>query len=128
MGLFDTVFCRYPLPHHQDAEFQTKDLANLVAGEPMLGGLMDEYEITVDGGLRLHGHEREYVKDRAAPLGGYLKSVRDWWEDVPDVHGDVRIYTSDEIDGVPALVEFRIRFTNGRVQDVKEVERAAPSL
>jgi len=128
MGLFDTVHCCYPLPHHQDAEFQTKDLANLVAGEPMLGGLMDEYEITVEGGLRLHAHEREYVEDGTAPLGGRLTSVRDWWEDVPDVHGDVRIYTSDETDGVRRLVEFRIRFTNGRVQDVKEIERRASSL
>lgn len=70
MGLFDTVRCRYPLPHNQDAEFQTKDLANLVAGEPMLGGLMDEYEITVEGGLRLHAHEREYVKDQGPRLAG----------------------------------------------------------
>jgi len=33
MGTFDTVVCRYPLPHHQDAEFQTKDLAAVAAGE-----------------------------------------------------------------------------------------------
>lgn len=115
VGLFDTVRCRYRLPDCQDAEFQTKDLAGLVCGESMLGGLMDEYEITQDGRLRRHEHEREFVEDPSAPLGGHLKSVRDWWSDVPDVHGDVRIYTSGS-DGT--WIEFRVRFTNGRVQDV----------
>lgn len=123
MGLFDTITCAYPLPHHQEAEFQTKDLASLVHGEQMLGGLMDEYEITADGTLRRHAHEYEAVQDASRPLGTYLKSIRDWWEDVPGAHGDVRIYTSEDRDGEHVRTEFRVRFTNGRVQDVKVVER-----
>ena len=81
---------------------------------------MDDYEITAEGGLRVHMHEREFVKDPSRLLGCYFRSVRDWWEDVPDVHGDVWIYTSEERDGARHFIEFRIRFTNGRVQDVKE--------
>jgi hypothetical protein len=59
VGLFDTVWCRYRLPDCQDAEFQTKDLAGLVCGESMLGGLMDEYEITQDGRLRRRSRRRK---------------------------------------------------------------------
>jgi hypothetical protein len=121
MGLFDYVRCRYPLPHHQEAEFQTKDLAHLVEGEA-IGGYLDEYEITDDGRLRRHVHEREWRDDPDAVLGGSLVSVRDWWEDLPDVHGDIRIYTSEGIPGEPnhRWVEFRVRFTSGRVEHVRE--------
>jgi hypothetical protein len=52
--------------------------------------------------------------------------VRDWWEYVEDAHGDINIYTGD---GDEAWVEFRVRFTNGMVQSVSEVEvkaHAAP--
>ena len=123
MGMFDTVVCRYPLPHHQDAEFQTKDLAAAALGEHGFGGFMDDYEVTADGRLRRHVHEREWTKDPGAPFGGWLRSVRDWWEDVPDAHGDVVIYTSRDggNQSSSAWTEFRLRFTNGRVQDVCEV-------
>jgi hypothetical protein len=132
MGMFDTVLCRYPLPHHQDAEFQTKDLAAVALGEHGFGGFMDEYEVSQDGRLRRHVHEREWTEDPDAPLRGYLRSIRDWWEDVPDAHGDVVIYTSDDTEDPASRrwVEFRLRFTNGRVQDVREVRTAddtAPS-
>jgi hypothetical protein len=96
MGLYDTIRCRYPLPHHQDAEFQTKDIECLLEGNSGMGGSLSEYEITEEGGVRLHVHEREWHDDPNAFLGGYAKSVRDWWEDVPDLHGDIRIYTNDE--------------------------------
>ena len=43
MGMFDDVGCRYRLPHHQDATFQTKDLAAVALGERCLDGLLDEY-------------------------------------------------------------------------------------
>ncbi len=124
MGMFDRVRCRYPLPHHQDAEFQTKDLANLVHDEPWLGGFLDDYEITEDGRLTRHVHEREWREDESSLFGGHLVSVRDWWEEAPDVHGDVRIYTSEGQHGRPGYrrIELRLRFTNGRVEEVEEVE------
>lgn len=123
MGMFDTIVCRYPLPHHQDAEFQTKDLAAIALGEHFVSGLLDEYEIAADGRLRRHVHEREWTEDPEAFFGGYLRSVRDWWEDVPDAHGDVLMYTSEEVaeQQIRVWVEFRVRFTNGRVQEVHEV-------
>lgn len=56
MGLYDTVRSRFPLPHHQDAEYQTKDIEHLVSGVSDLGGTLSEYEITPDGGLRVRVH------------------------------------------------------------------------
>lgn len=126
VGLFDTVRCRFPLPHHQDAEFQTKDLAAIVEDECWLGGLMDEYEITKAGRLRRRMHQRKWVKKPGSLFGGYFKSLRSWWERVPDVQGDVRIYTSDGTPGKRGYrwVEFRVRFTNGRVEEVRTVRAA----
>ena len=123
MGMFDTVVCRYPLPHHQDARFQTKDLGAVALGERFLGGFLDDYEITVDGRLRRHVYEREWIEDPTALLGGHLRSIRDWWEDVPDVHGGVVMYTTDDehAQGETRWVEFRVRFTNGRVENVRKV-------
>ncbi len=123
MGMFDTVVCRYPLPHHQDAEFQTKDLAAVALGEHFVSGLMDNYEIAANGRLRRHLHEREWTEDPEAFFGGYMRSVKDWWEDVPDAHGDVVMLATEEIPGQQnrRWVEFRVRFTNGRVQEVHEI-------
>jgi hypothetical protein len=58
------------------------------------------------------------------PLGGCLESVRDWWEEVPGVHGDIRIYTLDEESGHGRAdrVEFRVRFTHGRLERIDQVE------
>jgi len=124
MGMFDTIRCRYRLPHHQDAAFQTKDVSGFVYGDPCLDGTLEDYEIAEDGRLRRHAHEREWTQDPGALAGGYFRSIRDWWEDVPDAHGDVQIYTADEqAVAPPTLVEFRIRFTNGRVERVTEVVR-----
>jgi hypothetical protein len=47
--MFDDVVCRYPLPHHQDARFQTKDLAGFALGERWITGMLDDYEIALDG-------------------------------------------------------------------------------
>jgi hypothetical protein len=99
VGLFDTVTSRYPLPHHQDSVFQTKDLAAVVHGEHMIGGLMEEYEITAEGTLRRHAHEYETARDESRPVRISMKSIRDWWEDVPHAHGDIRIYTSEDREG-----------------------------
>lgn len=67
---------------------------------------------------------REWRDRPGSPLGGYFESVRDWWEEIPDVHGDVRIYTRDEDAGNDGneWVEFRIRFTHGRVERVDTVQ------
>lgn len=125
MGLYDTVRCNYPLPHHQDSDFQTKDMECLTGGVSGLGGTLSEYEITQDGRLRRRVHERVWREDPDYPItGGYLESLNDWWEDVEDAHGDITIYTGGA--GSP-FTEFRVRFTNGSVQSVEEIEQSRNS-
>ncbi len=127
MGMFDRLTSEYPLPSHKNAEYQTKDLAYLVHGESDIGGFLDEYRITADGRLMLHRHEREWRDRPDSLLGGYLESVRDWWEEVSDIHGDLRIYTQDDDSDShqSKWVEFRVRFTHGRVEWIKAHEPRA---
>ena len=62
VGMFDHVRCRYPLPHHQGAEFQTKDILSLLEPHAFLGGALDDYEIMKNGRLRVQRHKRKWVK------------------------------------------------------------------
>jgi hypothetical protein len=79
MGMFDYVRCKFPLPHHQDAEFQTKDLLRLVDPDEWLGGLMDHYMITKAGRLRRQMHKYKIVKGPRRFPSFYLKSTKAWW-------------------------------------------------
>jgi hypothetical protein len=121
--MFDTVRCRFPLPHHQDAEFQTKDLEHVVFGEGG-EGTMSLYEITEDGRLRRRAHRYRIVRKKPGFRRVPLKSTKTWWEDVTDAHGDVYIYTFERSSdtNAPCEIRFRVRFTNGRVQDVRQVK------
>ena len=120
--MFDTVRCRFPLPHHQDVEFQTKDLEHVAFGEGG-EGTMSLYEITEDGRLRRRAHRYRIARKPPAFRRVVLKSTKTWWEDVPDAHGDVYIYTFERSsDGKASReIRFRVRFTNGRVQDIRQV-------
>lgn len=108
MGLYDTVHSRFSLPHHQDADSQTKHVEHLVGGVSGLGGMLSEYEITPKGGLRVRVHDREWrsrvVRRGLSRVGERLV------EQIPDVNGDIRIYTRDADE----FVDFQVRFTDGR--------------
>lgn len=122
MGAYDKVRCDFPLPHHQDTEFHTKDLIYLVYGhEP--GGSFRTYRITSDGGLERRIRQQVWRPDDEAPLGGALERVTVKWEPIPNVHGDLRMYTFEKSppEGDGRHVEFNVRFTNGRVQDIREI-------
>lgn len=98
MGLFDTVRCECPLPEatHQDLEFQTKDF----------DCLLDVYLIT---------HEGRLIRCRRSWGRGPERDV-EW-----PFHGDVTIYGSaPDTDG---LVEYVVRFTHGRVEWIRPLER-----
>lgn len=127
VGMFDYVRCRYPLPHHQDALFQTKGLLRMVDREEGLDGLLDNYEITKGGRLRRQRHKYKVVKTPRRFPSFQLKSIKSWWTTVSDAHGDVLIYMIEDTPGSRGYpwIEFRIRFTNGRVQDVQDRSRAS---
>jgi len=108
MGLFDTVYCEYPLPEPADQalRFQTKEFECL----------FDTYLITAEGRL---------IR-KARGLGQGLARDVEW-----PFHGDLRIYAS-EPDGATETrrwVEYRVRFTHGRVEWIRpfdEVRRNGP--
>jgi hypothetical protein len=108
MGMFDTIYCQYPLPNprHQDLDFQTKDLECL----------LDTYTITQEGWLVQHAKrgwgEGRLVRDVEWPL-----------------HGDLRFYTSVKTEE-PSWIEYVARFTHGRVEWIRPIEevRQDPSL
>jgi hypothetical protein len=105
MGMFDTIYCEYPLPdaRHQYLDFQTKNLECL----------LDTYTITVDGRL---------VRRARRGWGAGAGPERDieW-----PLHGDIRIYTSVKSED-PPWVEYVVRFTHGVVEWIRplaEVQR-----
>jgi hypothetical protein len=100
MGLFDTIYCEYPLPdvRHQGLEFQTKDLESA----------LDHYTITQDGRLMLHARRFGNGPDRDI----------EW-----AIHGDVSFYTH-EASAEKSWIEYVARFTHGRVEWIRPVEEA----
>jgi hypothetical protein len=107
MGMFDTIYCQYPLPNprHQDLDFQTKDLENL----------LDTYTITREG--RLIQHARSGWLER-------LEHDVEW-----PLHGDLRFYTSVKTEE-PSWIEYVARFTHGIVEWIRPLEevRQNPEL
>src|SRR3954451_23376017 len=100
MGMFDTVYCEYPLPdaRHQDLEFQTKNLECALF----------TFTITRDGRL-------------------VRRAWRGWRGDSPDsdvewlLHGDIRFYTSVKTEE-PSWIEYVARFTHGRIEWIRPLE------
>ena len=101
MGLFDTVYCEYPLPdaRHQDLDFQTKNLECA----------LDTYTITQDG--RLVRRAR-----RGWETGEVLDRDVEW-----PLHGDIRLYASVKSED-PSWIEYAVRFTHGRVEWIRPLE------
>lgn len=108
MGMFDTLYCRHPLPNpqHQNLEFQTKDLECL----------LETYTITEEGWLVQHA-QRGWGAERL------IRDV-EW-----PLHGDLRFYTSVK-EEEPSWIEYVARFTHGRVEWIRPIEevRQEPSL
>jgi hypothetical protein len=102
MGMFDTVYCKYPLPdaRDQDLEFQTKDLECL----------LDTYTIAEDGRLRRRVWRRQPGPDHDV----------DW-----PFHGDIHIYTRDPSRDT-ARIEYVVRFTQDRVEWIRPLEEVPP--
>ena len=104
MGLYDTLECDYPLPdaRYQDLEFQTKDL----------DCFLQSYTITRDGRLLKHA--------RGRLLGDSDRITLESDVELP-VHGVMLIYAADP-DTDHGLVEYRVRFTHGRVERIQRWE------
>jgi hypothetical protein len=123
---FDNINCKYPLPESteeiQKVEFQTKHLENT----------MDRYTITEDGKLIFHKVRYETVPEEERPfygkpewehpfgqICGMLRAIPLGDEEV-EYHGVIRIYT---IATNKEWFEYEIKFTDGKVENIKRIYR-----
>ncbi len=128
MGMFDNVKCEYLLPETNAGiklDFQTKSF-----GDDCVGGFMDNYTITEDGGLILHKEVWEFVEEKDRPyygkpewddnplvrLAGSMKSIP-MGDEVLDHNGVINIYTNVG----DTWYEYEIKFTDGKVADIKRI-------
>lgn len=125
---FDIILCRYALPHHQDATFETRDLPELSMGLSDVEGTFDEYEITEEGALRRRMRVTVWRVDRSSPGDGYFETIDDWWQDVQSAHGRIRMYSDDGMPGAADYqrIEFCVSFRKGRVAWVSEQKAKRP--
>ncbi len=143
MGMYDRIKCNYPLPGNPPViEFQTKDLDNC----------LDDYEITADGRLILHQWDWEETPEDDKPypnatgikaIFGCIRKVEGSHREInQEYHGDLNFYGDansgqlrminlktgeDELHPgpEPEWFEYIARFTNGKIEWVKRVDRPA---
>lgn len=133
MGMFDYVTCEYELPDTPEAiqndAFQTKSF-----GDGLTGGYMDDYTITATGELIYHKKLYEVVPEEERPyygkpewknplmqVCGAMKAVPQG-DEIIEHHGIINIYTIDHAGG-GVWFEYEIKFTNGKVENVKRIYR-----
>jgi hypothetical protein len=126
MGMFDTLKCKYPMPHGyeflQNEEFQTKDFDNV----------LDKYTITKEGGLVHHNYVWDFVPEEERPFYGKpewdtnplfrtmgsLKTIHVGDKEM-DFHGYIRFYTSIKDKDGYKFYELQAKFTDGKLVDLK---------
>lgn len=119
MGMFDTIYCKAPLPGNtpfdSTTDFQTKDLECL----------MDTYVIEEDGRLMIRSGYYETVPEEERPypnekgfkgLIGSLRFVDTGWKPV-DAHQRLKFYTSAD----RTWYDFVATFTHGQLEGIELV-------
>ena len=125
MSMFDTLICKYPLPMPEDLkgyvgsrEFQSKDL----------DCVLSYYEIREDGSIWQEKHETEYIpgNDKAENFWdkvGHLKTIKTWFEPLC-LNDFINIYDYQQNNdsNYDYHIEYKIKFENGKIVDVKLVD------
>jgi len=119
--MYDTIFCKYPLPMPDDPkgytgshDFQTKDF-DLA---------LESYDIDENGRLFLHRFEREWVegnKDSESFIGkfGYLNVTKKWLEELKTTATIVFYdYLSSNNTDYDYYIEYEAVFVNGKITSV----------
>lgn len=123
--MYDSIICKYPLPMPEDPkgytgsrEFQSKDL----------DCTLSSYEIREDGSIWEEKRETEYVpgNDKAKTFWGkigHLKTIKTWFEPL-QINNFINIYDYQQNNkgDYDYDIEYRIRFENGKIVDVKLVD------
>lgn len=123
--MYDTIFCKYPLPMPDDPkgytssyDFQTKDL-DLA---------LELYSIDENGQLFLHLSEGEWVegnKDSESLIGrlGYFKTTRKWLEE-KIITATVTFYDYQQSNNTDYdyFIEYEAIFVDGKITSVKLIK------
>lgn len=123
--MYDSIICKYPLPMPEDPkgytgsrEFQSKDL----------DCTLSFYEIREDGSIWEEKRETEYVpgNDKAKTFWGkigHLKTIKTWFEPL-QINNFINIYDYQQNNkgDYDYDIEYRIRFENSKIVDVKLVD------
>lgn len=123
--MYDSIICKYPLPMPENPkgytgsrEFQSKDL----------DCTLSSYEIREDGSIWEEKRETEYVpgNDKAKTFWGkigHFKTIKTWFEPL-QINDFINIYDYQQNNkgNYDYDIEYRIRFENGKIIDVKLVD------
>jgi len=115
MGMFDTVYCEYPLPitEAQTLDFQTKSLNRF----------MDDFKIDINGYLWCEHYE---IEDRSDPnaqgierMFGCMTRINQRWEE-ENYTGEIRFYTHLDKE-YKRWIEFSSYFIRGKLQSLNVI-------
>lgn len=97
--------------------FESRDVSELVIGLSHRAGTFNEYEISEGGTLRRRMRVMVWRVDSSRPDGGYFETIHEWWQNVQNAHGRMRMYAEEGILGAVdhRRIEFRVSFRQGRV-------------
>lgn len=107
MGLFDTLYCDYPLPdpEFQNEEFQTKDLECL----------LDRYRISADGRLCL-------LQRKISPFEEGIRPKDTEKDKDINYHGEICFYSVSD----HGSLEYCARFTHGALEWIRRAGEPEP--
>jgi len=127
MGMFDTIFCKYPLPMPEDpkgysgsGDFQTKDLDNVLS----------VYEIREDGSLWREKVEGKYIAGDPKSKNlwdsfGHFEITKKWWEK-QSITDTINILDYQRTDGdFDYCIEYEIILKDGIVSSVNIIRFSA---
>ena len=106
MGMFD--YLRY-----KGHDYQSKDTPNQ---------LMDKYELKEDGTLWVEEYDAEWVEDKDALFGAYLKQSNHRWAQVENYTGEIRFYRHLDKE-YKVWEEFSAYFVQGQLKHLVPIDR-----
>lgn len=119
MGMFDMVYCHYPLPDCPaelalpGEEWQTKDFDQTLT----------DYTITAEGRLIKHEVDRVWEPNEGSIFGGYLVPVAKRDIDT-NYHGVFNFYSNLGEEYTPEnWYEYTAKFTDGQLVSVTRFQR-----
>ena len=105
MGMFD--YLRY-----KGHDYQSKDTPNQ---------LMDKYELKEDGTLWVEEYDAEWVEDKEALFGAYMKQSNHRWAQVENYTGEIRFYRHLDKE-YKVWEEFSAYFIKGQLKHLESID------